>query len=219
MTKTLLLVRHGETDGNLHRIVQTGDTPLNKSGLHQANLAAGRIHTDFGAKLVVCASDYTRAHQTAQAIAHRAGVDIALDPLLRERNLGNLRGRPYADLGLDPFAQDYHPPGGESWEQFFERVADLWSTVPTLLATTPDSHVLVLVTHGLVLRAIALHHLTVDVAHDPDRLRDSSDQDSPWLNTSITALRQETPERWKILAFNNADHLNEGSYNEDGAIA
>jgi len=33
---TILLVRHGETDGNASRILQRADVPLNERGIRQA---------------------------------------------------------------------------------------------------------------------------------------------------------------------------------------
>lgn len=43
MIEEVLLVRHGETPGNRHRIVQTPDTPLSEVGRRQAQRAAQRI--------------------------------------------------------------------------------------------------------------------------------------------------------------------------------
>ena len=200
----LIVLRHGETDGNLNRIVQGPETPLNQTGQAQAKLAAARIVEDFGARLIIRASDYARANQTALAVATRAQVAITVDPLLRERNLGDLRGSAYDDLGFDPFAPDYHPPGGESWPQFFDRVATMWAKVPEQLDELPEGHTLLLVTHGLVLRALAQNHLTADRVHFEERPDGMTDH---WPNTTLIALEQTAPDRWTSHAFNCAQHL------------
>ena len=72
------------------------------------------------------ASDYARARVTAELIRDACGVPLAIDPELRERNFGDLRGRAYSELGFDPFAPGYVPPGGESWEDLHRRVDRLW---------------------------------------------------------------------------------------------
>jgi broad specificity phosphatase PhoE len=38
---TILVVRHGETDGNAARILQRPDVPLNERGMRQAEELAG----------------------------------------------------------------------------------------------------------------------------------------------------------------------------------
>ena len=50
---TILLVRHGETDGNAARILQRADVPLDQRGMRQADQLATRlsahgfVHTAF----------------------------------------------------------------------------------------------------------------------------------------------------------------------------
>lgn len=93
---TILLVRHGETDGNAARILQRPDVPLNERGTRQAEQLAGRLSA-FGFVCILC-SDYLRARMTAAPLAARSGIAIEESPLLRERNFGDLRGMPYAQL-------------------------------------------------------------------------------------------------------------------------
>ena len=59
------------------------------------------------------------------------------EPLLRERNFGDIRGTSYADLGFDMFAPDYAPPNGETWEVFHARVDRAWEVVRA--AVGPDA--------------------------------------------------------------------------------
>ena len=58
------------------------------------------------------------------------GAPLTFDPLLHERNFGDIRGTPYASLGFDMFAPDYAPPNGETWEVFHTRVDRAWALGP-----------------------------------------------------------------------------------------
>src|SRR6516162_6683295 len=98
---TILLVRHGETDGNAARILQRPDVPLNERGMHQAEQLAQRLRA-HGFVHILC-SDLLRARMTAGPLAARSGIGIEENPLLQERNFGDLRGTPYAALSEDPF--------------------------------------------------------------------------------------------------------------------
>src|SRR5512140_3681587 len=100
-----ILVRHGETDGNATRVLQRPDIPLNERGIWQAEQLAQRL-VAHGFVHILC-SDLLRARMTAAPLAARSGVAIEENPLLQERNFGDLRGVPYADLAEDPFGPDF----------------------------------------------------------------------------------------------------------------
>lgn len=144
----LLLVRHGETALNAARILQPPDTPLSARGLEQARALAHRLAGEPIAE--IWSSDLPRAWQTAEAIA--AGRGIAAEPLLQERNFGDLRGRAYDSLGFDPLAVAAAPPGGESVAEFEARIDRAFELALAALALL--SGALVLVTHGLVIRSL-----------------------------------------------------------------
>src|SRR3954447_18409021 len=91
---TIVLVRHGETDGNATRVLQLPDTPLNERGMRQAERLADRLQS-LGITQIVC-SDLLRARMTAAPIAARLGLHVEITPLLQERNFGDLRGKSYA---------------------------------------------------------------------------------------------------------------------------
>src|SRR5215475_626256 len=105
---TILLVRHGETDGNVARILQRADVPLNERGMRQAEQLARRL-IPYGFVRIVC-SDLLRARMTAAPLASHSGIAIEESPLLQERNFGDLRGEPYAELPENPFGPDFAPP-------------------------------------------------------------------------------------------------------------
>src|SRR6185503_4455743 len=123
----IFLIRHGETLGNASRTVQLPDNPLSPRGIAQVERLARRLEREgIGA---ILSSDYARAAQTAERLAGATGLPIRHDPLLEERNFGDIRGTPYAELGFDMFAPDYAPPNGETWEVFHTRVDRAWALV------------------------------------------------------------------------------------------
>jgi 2,3-bisphosphoglycerate-dependent phosphoglycerate mutase len=177
---TILLVRHGETAGNALRILQRPEVPLNERGVLQAERLAQRL-CDDGFVHIVC-SDLLRARMTAAPLAARSGMAIEESPLLQERNYGDLRGMPYAELTENPFAPDFVPPNGEGWPAFHARVAAAFDFVVSRRRSAGGP--LVVVTHGLVCRALVGRHVLLPggiVAPDF------------FGNTSVTVLHEDPP--------------------------
>jgi broad specificity phosphatase PhoE len=156
----IYLIRHGETDSNAARVVQTPDVPLSARGLAQAERLARRLAGDAPPLGAILASDLARAARTAERVAAATGAAVRIDPLLAERNFGALRGTPYAELsarGIDLFAPGYAPPGGESWDAFHARVDRAWERVQAAAARARGP--LAVITHGLVCHSIVSRHL------------------------------------------------------------
>lgn len=189
---SILLIRHGETLGNASRTVQLPDSPLSPRGIAQAERLARRLAGEGIARIV--SSDYARAASTAERLQRTTGAPLAFDPLLQERNFGDIRGTPYADLGFDMFEPDYAPPNGESWSVFHARVDQAWARVQRLATATPGH--LAVVTHGLVCRSLAARHL---------RLPDGTVVPERWENTSLTIV--ECPAPWRVRLLNCIAHL------------
>jgi probable phosphoglycerate mutase len=188
----IVLVRHGETRSNAERVLQHPETPLSERGLAQARCVASRLARERVAELV--ASDYARALTTAELIRDACGVSLAIDPELRERNFGDLRGRPYSELGFDPFAPGYTPPGGESWDDLHRRVDRLWQRVRERAAGLDGD--LVLVTHGLVCHSLVSRWVALDGATcGPGTFR----------NTSVTIAEAAPP--WRLRLLGCISHL------------
>jgi 2,3-bisphosphoglycerate-dependent phosphoglycerate mutase len=183
---TILLVRHGETDGNAARILQRPEVPLNARGKRQAEQLAQRL-VALGFAHVVC-SDLLRARMTAAPLAARSTMTIEETPLLQERNFGDLRGTPYAALNEDPFGPDVSPPNGEDWATFHARVAEAFAFMVRRRRGLNGN--LVVITHGLVCRAVVDRHTKVPVGTVvPERFD----------NTSVTVLHEETPHAVSLL--------------------
>ncbi len=196
----IYLIRHGETALNANRTLQPPGTELSTRGIAQARKLGERLRGAGIARIL--ASDLARAAMTAEALRDATGAPLELDALLHERNFGDLRGRPYVELGFDPFAEGYTPPAGESWEMFHARVARAWRRVEALAAMTPGP--LAVVTHGLVCRAVFLHHApgAPGVA-----------QPALWGNTSVSLI-EGAP--WRTTLAGCVAHL-DGDVAELGA--
>ena len=154
----LLIVRHGETALNVARTVQPADTPLSERGWAQARLLADRLAASQRVVAIV-SSDLPRAAQTAQAVAARLGLPLHEDARLQERNFGRWRGLPYDGLGFDPLRTEQAPPDGESLADFRHRVALAFDRLRDRLACLDGD--LLVVTHGLVFRALFEQHLAL----------------------------------------------------------
>lgn len=190
----IFLIRHGETVGNASRIVQHPESPLSPRGVAQAERLARRLAAESIARIV--SSDFARARTTAEHLQRATGAPLGFEPLLRERSFGDLRGTPYAELGLDMFAPDYAPPNGETWPVFHARVDRAWARVQELASATSGD--LAVVTHGLVCRSLAARHLALpDGQVVPER----------WENTSLTII--DCPSPWRVRLLNCAVHLDD----------
>ena len=86
-TRTLVLLRHGETDWNAEERAQGhADVALNRVGHAQAEVVARALADLEPSRL--WSSDLSRAMQTAEHIADVTGLSIEPDPRLREYDLG-----------------------------------------------------------------------------------------------------------------------------------
>ncbi|MDQ0813709.1 broad specificity phosphatase PhoE [Streptomyces sp. B3I7] len=140
---TLLLLRHGETPLTpLKRFSGSGgdDPALSAAGRRQAErtaaaLAAGpdavRTAGHAAAPEVVVSSPLARCRETAGAVAARLGVDVAVEPGLRETDFGAWEGLTFGEVRArypedmaawlaDPGARP--SGGGESFAEVARRV-------------------------------------------------------------------------------------------------
>ena len=178
---SIYLIRHGETLGNRNRIVQIPETPLSDRGLDQASRLGERLQTHPIRQIL--ASDLARADMTARAVSDALGLAVESEPLLQERNFGDLRGTPYDQLEEDLFGPDFEPPGGETWQEFHARVDRVWERL-SARALGLDGH-LAVVTHGLVLHSLLQRHLVL-----PGEVATDGEDRGPGAigNTSLTIV-------------------------------
>jgi broad specificity phosphatase PhoE len=152
----LALVRHGESEGNIHgRVGGHGPTPLTERGHRQAHALAAALARAFQPTAIV-ASDLIRARQTAAPLAELTGLSPVLDPRWRERSLGVMDGLLFTEIEAR-YPDDWHrlrtrepgacPPGGETQDQVFARVS---AAVEDAVARYPGGRVVV-ISHGIAI--------------------------------------------------------------------
>jgi broad specificity phosphatase PhoE len=197
---SIFLIRHGETLGNASRTVQLPDNPLSPRGIAQAELLARCLEREGIAAIL--SSDFARAAATAERLEQTTGAPVRHAPLLQERNFGDIRGTPYAELGFDMFALDYAPPNGETWEAFHARVDRAWGLVQEAAAAA-GGH-LAVVTHGLVCRSLAGRHLI---------LPEGEEVPARWENTAVTVIDHPPP--WRVRLLNSIAHLDDPATRPD----
>jgi 2,3-bisphosphoglycerate-dependent phosphoglycerate mutase len=135
MERSLILVRHGQSEGNLRNIF-TGwiDVGLSEQGMVEAN-SVGRRLKEIGVSVdVVFTSALLRASDTAAIILSTIGqgqVETICDKALNERNYGELTGlnkdearARWGDVQVQTWRRSYDvpPPAGESLKDTAARV-------------------------------------------------------------------------------------------------
>ena len=155
----LILVRHGESQGNRERVfgISPATLPLTELGYRQAREVAYQIAALFQPERVV-ASPYLRARETARVIAGILQLQLEVEPQLHERDVGVLQGQSYDALHAAPGynAQapwQWKPEGGESYVEVKARVAPILDR----LANEYASRQVVIVSHGGVMQTLWAH--------------------------------------------------------------
>jgi probable phosphoglycerate mutase len=157
---TLILVRHGETEGNVAQVWHGAlDAPLTPRGEAQVAAVAQRIAAMHHAHPIELfyVSPLARARSTAAAISRATGLQPQVDEGLREFDLGDWEGRTFRDLketenlwqrwDADP---SFAPPNGESPRAFNRRAIDALQT----LTTRHLGQTVLVVTHGGVIGTV-----------------------------------------------------------------
>ena len=93
----LLLVRHGQSVGNVMQILQGQNNGLlTDLGREQAAEVAQKLANEHIDAFI--SSDLTRAVETCTIIAAPHGMDFTTTPLLRERDWGDFTGEKIPEL-------------------------------------------------------------------------------------------------------------------------
>jgi len=138
-----LFLRHGATEGNVRKIYQRFDQPLNEMGLAQARDAAALLAQRGGIDRIL-ASDMDRAWQTACIVGAALGLPVTAEIRLRERWFGDLVGT--SSAGLD---WSHDPPNGDTLDAFIARTRD------GVLAALDSEASTLIVAHGGTLNVLA----------------------------------------------------------------
>ncbi|EGV60855.1 hypothetical protein PSN45_001352 [Yamadazyma tenuis] len=181
----ILLVRHGESEGNcnkeVNRFVANHKVALTTQGHSQA-YSAGRVLRDFLSQecfdqppendvnrrsVVFYTSPYLRARQTCnniiEGIKDLPGVtyDVHEEPRMREQDFGNLQSTPEE---MDSIWREraeyghffYRIPHGESAADVYDRIASFNESLYRQFQNKDFPNVLILVTHGIWARVFLM---------------------------------------------------------------
>jgi len=159
-----ILVRHGQTDFNIHRrFGGHTDVPLNDTGIKQAEMASKKLKTEEIDK-AYC-SDLSRAKKTAEAIMHHHDLPLKYSDSIREMNFGSWEGLTYDEIlknypaESEAWVRDYtNVPSldGESLATFYDRIGVAFERIKSEV----ESHDTVLiVAHSGVIKSILCREL------------------------------------------------------------
>ena len=204
-TTRVLLVRHGQSQGNAERrFGGHSPTPLSELGHRQAEATARALASER--VTAIYSSDLLRAVQTAEPLARATGLEINRTAALRERGVGLLEGLTFEE------AAEAHPgeyaallrrdfehvlSGGESYRQLLDRAsAELDRAIERHRGGT-----LALFSHTGTICILALHLMG---ALDAPALK------PVWLssaNCGVTRFSIEHGGLIRIKAVNDTRHL------------
>ncbi|GJF02232.1 histidine phosphatase family protein [Pseudonocardia sp. D17] len=175
----LVLVRHGQTDANAGKVLDTAlpGSPLNALGHEQARTVADLL-ADWPVRAVF-ASRATRAQETAAPIADAHGLSVTVLEGVHEISVGHLEGasdahsrRIFEDIYDGWWGGDLARPmpGGESAADVRERALPVVDEIVRAAEELPPGSAVVLVSHGATIRitAAALLGDTVETAYVPN---------------------------------------------------
>ncbi len=185
----LLLIRHGQTQSNVNRELDTAfpGAPLNEAGLAQAEaLVEALAHERIDA--LYC-STLTRAQQTAAPLAAARALEAVIVDGIQEIAAGveemSTNWQPYVDMlnSWSPTNMDVGLEGGETARQFVTR----FTNAVAAMEQAGDEHV-ALVSHGAALRVWA-------ITQDPSI---GFDLAPPLANTQWITLNGSLTTGWRI---------------------
>jgi broad specificity phosphatase PhoE len=202
---SFVLLRHGLSEANRDGIVQgQSNYPLSEEGYEQIDALLKFWVTESYSFDRVISSPLQRALDTAERIASAMSLELDIDDVWKERNLGDAQGNHY-DQAIEWYSDNPYPSSFESvfgdGESEWELHIRACQAVNKLLQLQTGSYLIV--SHGgflgAVLRAI------LGIAPSSGRTRPVR---FSLANTGFTQLRFVHQEaRWCVDAINSTAHL------------
>lgn len=195
----LLLIRHGESEGNARGVVQGHmDFGLSAIGREQAAATAESVAREPVDRVI--SSPLRRASETALVIGTRLGLPVEPERGLMEYDIGGASGLTPAEIRvrhpevLEAFARGERPqyPGEEGREVFLARVRGVLEQLMPLQET------ILAITHGGVISSLCSDVMGID-GRRPGVFQAA--------NCSITELVTDRAGRLVIRRHNDTCHL------------
>ena len=200
---TFTFLRHGESVGNAESRWQgQSDYPLTTKGRAQARALAERWKAETIRFDLAIASPLGRARETAEIVASAVNVNLELDPIWMERDIGEMEGltaEEVRQMPQPPFTTPYDSIGGDGegdWELFLRAGQALHA----LLRRPAGAYLIV--SHGGMLNQVMHAVVGVPPHLDPSGVR------FRFENTAFARVYYFPHQhRWAIDAVNDHAHF------------
>lgn len=204
----LLLIRHGQTHGNINNHLQGDDDPLTDLGRLQARVT-GRYLAQNESITHLYASPLARAFETASIIGREIRHEPMIERGLAELNIGVAAGTPFPTWAEenphhieqlnDPMRRmDFLWEGGENGHIFRDRVFAAWDHIVNEHLGSDD--VVAAVSHGGALAWIAARIQNLPTDTWPEDM---------FRNLSISELDIDHRGDVSVVEWNRVAHLEE----------
>ncbi|CAK9438713.1 uncharacterized protein LODBEIA_P29370 [Lodderomyces beijingensis] len=204
MTKSnivrVFVIRHGQTDHNLQKILQGQlDTPMNATG-HQQSQALGQRFSTIPIDHFVT-SDLQRCQETLKYITqHQKSPSVKVTPNLRERDMGKVQGM-YLKDALEQYGPQFRNYG-EKEESLCRRV----SLELKEIVEDANHENVIMCTHGGVITRF-FNYLHSELGYELNEGLSAKDLRVPF-NTSISIFDVDrSTGKGVIQSFGNTAHL------------
>lgn len=206
MTKTIYLLRHGESEYNVADIILHHDTPLTRKGIAQAEACAIRCESiPFEA---VVSSTYQRALHTAHIIEQGRGRHIYTTDILRgyrfpESVVGMPKSTAFFEAILSGDEQRFL--GGETFKTMVWRAEEALRLVASL-----EAEVLIAVSHSMFIYMMAMcmtHGKEFSYREFADFFHTFALSATALTRCVYDETKQDHP--WKVITWNDDSHLSE----------
>lgn len=156
----IILIRHGQSTGNVKGVMSAPSYKLTKFGYDQGKVVCEYIYKTYKVGAVY-SSRYIRARQTAEPLEKLTGLKSKAKKEFNELNVGKWNGKSIeymkkkypeefavwqSDIGVA------HPPKGETWDLMLKRVLN--GLYDVLNECKDKEGVIVIATHAGVIRLL-----------------------------------------------------------------
>ena len=214
MKKTIYLIRHGESEGNISETGNMDHSPLSDNGRKQAEFLTKRC-AGLSVKAVIT-SPLERSMETGQIIASSLGITTESSDLFAERRkpsaaFGQVIESPDQQKIWRSVWDHFHIPGfRHSDEENFEDLKIRAQKALEYLASRSEETILA-VTHGIFLKVIAALVVIGPELDGRECRRFMSVMEIE--NTGLSVIKYDSEERfgrfWILSTWNDRAHLGE----------
>ena len=167
MTKTIYLIRHGESVANKQGIYQgqSIDTGLTELGIKQARAAAKAL---TGLKFkTIYTSPLIRAKETAQMIGNQTGLPILTNIKLLEINHGSWEGKKINEFNQteQKLLNRWRKQPDQAQMLKGETLKDVASRCQRFIQSLPDGQETAVITHDVIIRVMTIMALKHKLKH------------------------------------------------------